>query len=197
MMAAQERAEARNKALEHMFGSLFVPGSDIWDVAQKLEDAMIFVKESEFVGSRTIPGAWTDKSDLDVICLVDQSEAAQVIWDLEENGFKRPNGDMEKEYQTVKSDFLSLKYVGKSLTINILLTSWDDFYTTFIAANKVCVALRLKNRDDRVAVFQTLLYSNLEHKFAEENPLGCEKVEQFVSAIEERQYINNPEANLF
>lgn len=94
------------------------------------------ISEWDYTGSRAIcPEAAKDDADYDVICLV---------------------ADMPEEsvpYQD-RAAFWSIR-IGK---LNLLLTDSEDFFDKFVYATKVAKALKLAKREDRVTLFQVILY---------------------------------------
>jgi hypothetical protein len=44
--------------------------------------------------------------------------------------------------------------------VNLIATSDGDFFRRFLAATQVCIRLNLMNKEDRIALFQAVLYGN-------------------------------------
>lgn len=102
------------------------------------------------VGSRTIEGAWTPQSDYDVLVLSPENICA----DIDALGFRLESGGAH--YDPSQGDFNSWRRGD----VNVILTYDTSFAARFRKANSLCRFLRLKERGDRVAVFQSILYGN-------------------------------------
>ncbi len=102
------------------------------------------------VGSRVTCNPAPTDTDEDYLML--RPNAHAFLW-LEANGFVTTTDD---NYNGIKSDFASYKYGD----VNIIITLDDGFYTAFMAATHVCKRLNLLNKQDRIALFQAVLYRN-------------------------------------
>jgi hypothetical protein len=105
----------------------------------------------QIVGSRTIDGAAQDDSDFDFLVHKSRGEGVSVLPEL---GYDLELGN--EHYEPADGKFNSWRK-GK---VNIIYTNCDQFYQAFQKANALCKALKLLNRDDRVTVFQAILYNN-------------------------------------
>ena len=101
------------------------------------------------VGSRTIYGAARDDSDYDL--LVISKDPIPHLFD--KMGFEI---DAREHYEPSKGGFNS----WRRNELNVILTYSRHFGSAFRNANALCVCLGLTSRDDRVAVFQAILYGN-------------------------------------
>jgi len=103
------------------------------------------------VGSRTIDGAANECSDYDFLVVSSNGSGVSVLPDL---GFVLD--DSAKHYEPASGVFNS----WRKGSVNIIYTNSGRFAKAFQNANALCVHLNLRNRDDRVAVFQSILYDN-------------------------------------
>ena len=103
-------------------------------------------------GSRVIcPGAVSDSSYLDYMFFVMSLKHA--VKTLEELGFAT--------FAYTKDDFESYQFLSlRRGLINVLLTASSDFFEDFKLATRVATKLGLTHKDDRVTLFQAILYGN-------------------------------------
>ena len=110
------------------------------------------IKEWDYTGSREIcPSAAKETSDYDVVCLCD--------------GF--PSGT--EPYDTT-APFCSLKYKLSEGELNLIITNDEKFFEAWRLATLLAKRLRLTWRDDRVAVFQAILYGRCVEQSSESRP---------------------------
>lgn len=104
------------------------------------------------VGSQTIPRAAKPDSDHDYLVLVEEIEPGN----LSEAGFKLDSDDTH--YDPTQGQFNSWRQ-GK---VNLIVTRHRWFARKFLEANELAKRFKLIDRDDRVALFQAILYGNSE-----------------------------------
>lgn len=108
----------------------------------------------EIVGSQTIEGAATADSDIDILVLV----GAYTGMYTASNNLHGLGGENDcKETYDLNSKFESIR-IGK---YNFLLTKDGNFFHKFLCANTLAQKLKLTDRDDRVTLFQYVLYGNV------------------------------------
>ena len=107
-------------------------------------------------GSRvTCKPAPTDTDeDFLVQIAADESAISRVVGLLVGAGFKW-EGDTE-HYQAAANEFMSWRRGD----INLIVTASGDFARRHRAATSVCTRLNLMNKDDRIALFQAVLYGD-------------------------------------
>lgn len=116
-----------------------------------LEHYMSIDKVADFhaSGSTFICSPPPEGSDEDWIVLAfDRSELINTL--IEEHGF-----DVGGEEFDTDNSFVSLR-LG---LINLVVTESEEFYDRFVAATSVAKRLNLLKKDDRIALFQAVLYA--------------------------------------
>lgn len=92
------------------------------------------------VGSRVTCDPPVVDTDRDFLCLVENA-----------NAFIKA-----AETRDGRSDFCSLS----DGEINLIATESKEFYDKFMVATRLATRLNLLNKDDRIALFQAVLYAN-------------------------------------
>ena len=112
----------------------------------------------ELTGSRFICASVYDDKDWDYLLQVKniESEVSALVGYLHEEDFKFDHGE---HYQLgIGSTFLSFR----KDQINFLVSSNADWCNKHRIATKLSKKLKLEKKEDRIAVFQALLYGNVE-----------------------------------
>lgn len=100
----------------------------------------------ERVGSRLIQGAWTEESDWDYLALYTSDAAAY----LEDCGFIQ---DATYEYPADQPQ----RYVSyRKDAFNIIFVPTAEQFKRALLAQKVCEALKLTNKHDRIIVWDAI-----------------------------------------
>lgn len=130
------------------------------------------------VGSKTIPGAATAESDTDILVLVWSKR--RTIKKLKKLGFVRSvnldqpddsSGPLAKfnvarqspygltnMFSPFAQQFISVRNADN---INYIITSSPRFFKKFADANQVARTLLLTRKEDRITLFQYIVYGNL------------------------------------
>lgn len=99
------------------------------------------------VGSRCILFGANRNSDWGF--LVDSSN---MIWELQKNGFSEDSGSAVPD-----SQFTSMSYVGKNRQrVNFICAHSPEFYDEFLSAQILCNEYKVKDKGDRIHVFETI-----------------------------------------
>lgn len=107
-------------------------------------------EQCEPVGSRVVVDPAPADSDEDWLCLVnDQTVYAA----LEATGFAREGGP---KYEG--SEATSLFVSWRREEVNLLTTEDRAFFDRFMAGTRLAVRLKVVDKQDRVALFQAVLY---------------------------------------
>jgi hypothetical protein len=106
------------------------------------------VVKMEYVGSRITCNPAPTDTDEDVLLLTDDLET--LIGDCIEVGFTR-DGDTKASYP---EGFVSLR----NGSMNFIVTDDEEFYKKFMLATHVCKSLNLMEKNNRITVFQAILY---------------------------------------
>ena len=109
------------------------------------------------VGSQTITGAATSESDVDVLCYTWCKWLA--VKRLKKLGYFhtcRPSNIPSPYRSRIATDkFVTMRGPDK---LNLIITSSHKFYKRFSDANRVAQRLVLTNKEDRIILFQYILY---------------------------------------
>lgn len=99
------------------------------------------------VGSRCIPFAADRNSDWDFLV-----EGSNITWELQKNGFSKDSGS-----EVPDSQFTSMSYLGKNRQrVNFICAHSSEFYDEFLSAQILCNAYKVKDKGDRIHVFETI-----------------------------------------
>jgi hypothetical protein len=106
-------------------------------------------------GSKVICNPAPTDTDTDYVAVVDGVEnLSYAVAILIRHGFK---ADMDDHYQ----DLMEYSFISwKRNSDNIILTKNREFYDKHCVATQVCQKLNLLNKQDRIMVFQAVLYGN-------------------------------------
>lgn len=98
-------------------------------------------------------------TDTDYLCYLPKKEAFDhVVAHLWGWGYT-PEGD---EHYQVTNDDTGFTSWRNGENINVILTADKDFYDKHKTATELCRRLNLLKKSDRVLVFQTILYGNVD-----------------------------------
>lgn len=115
------------------------------------------ISEFYFVGSRITCLPAPKDTDIDIICLLPNSHLGPLKEDIELLGFEiggsRPINELSGLYE---SEFISLK-LGD---YNLIITGDRSFFEKFLLATRISTKLNLMKKEDRIALFQAILYGN-------------------------------------
>lgn len=116
-----------------------------------------FAKRHELVGSRvTCDPAPTD-TDQDVLLLIDPEDLHSMVDMMIDEGFELDGSEVDDEFAIdEESAFQSYSYGD----LNLIITGSEKFFGRFMAATSVAKRLNLLRKEDRVALFQAVLYGN-------------------------------------
>ena len=110
------------------------------------------VIEMEYVGSRVTCNPAPTDTDEDILLLVDDLE--EVIVRCTNQGYVGGETYFDSGAITKLPDFCSLRKGD----MNLIVTSNKLFYDKFLLATSVCKKLNLLKKNDRITVFQAILY---------------------------------------
>jgi hypothetical protein len=121
-------------------------------------------RKSQMVGSQTIEGAATAGSDVDWLILVWSKHYA--VRNAAKSGFHL-SSNIHLNLGPYTASMWETKFHPKFVSLvdqdntNLIITSSWKFYHKFAAANDLAVKLKLTDKQDRIALFQYILYGNL------------------------------------
>ena len=111
-------------------------------------------------GSRATCNPAPTDTDIDIIALTsDPTSFAALNEFIVESGYYWDQGKSYVGSDGGASDFQSWKNLGNN--VNLLLTGSHLFYNRHLAATSVCKRLNVLNKQDRIAIFQAVLYANI------------------------------------
>lgn len=110
-----------------------------------------------FVGSRVTCNPPSVGTDLDVLVRVQNLGDAGMHPSLTRAGFEHDGSDISDRHDF---DFDSAFRSYSRGEVNLIITDDEDFHRRFMAASSVAKRLNLLHKEDRVALFQAVLYGN-------------------------------------
>jgi hypothetical protein len=112
----------------------------------------------ELVGSPVTCCPAPEDTDQDVLVLVAKAQLFDCLFALQDAGFSLDGSspdNLAEHLESVES-FSSFKQGD----LNIILTSDEQFFRRFMATTSVAKHLNLLEKEDRIALFQAVLYGN-------------------------------------
>ena len=106
-------------------------------------------------GSRIICNPPPTDTDYDILIRVPETKLGEFTCVAGDAGWKHEGAEHSHKYEECR-DFLSLRKGA----FNLIVTDSEDFYRKFDAATHVAKRLNLLNKQDRIALFQAVLYAN-------------------------------------
>lgn len=129
------------------------------DITQFVDYGFDFVLKSSIVGSKVTCNPPPTDTDLDVLVLIKDTNFWSYIHHLGDQGFQLGGSDVvpaEEEYLKEWDGFQSYKR-GE---INLIITTSEEFFDKFMEATAIAKEKNLLKKEDRVALFQKILYNN-------------------------------------
>lgn len=133
---------------------------------QSLEEMIAFpdeklldmIAEDYPVGSRETCNPAPEDGDYDYLCLVENRESFVVV--AKGLGYTDETFQCSEKYLSVGRRFTSLRK-GE---LNLIATDDESFVQKFRAATSIAKKFNLLKRDDRVALFQAVLYGMIDKR---------------------------------
>lgn len=129
-------------------------------MSYELPDHLAGLVSSIFpVGSRVTCNPAPTDTDADYLVLVSPENAERFLIDLGVGGYEAGGSRVEhnsKELMAGDEAFMSFTH-GE---VNLIVTSSRSFHTRFLAATSVAKRLNVMAKEDRVYLFQAVLYGN-------------------------------------
>lgn len=139
-----------------------------------------FLVKYALVGSRITCNPPPTDTDLDVLLLIKPKEFWNAIECLQDEGFELGGSDLvpaEESFPTEWEGFQSYKKGD----INYIITTSEEFFDKFMLATNIAKELNLLKKEDRIALFQRVLYGVDRYNY---NTLN-ESIEKVRTAIGE------------
>jgi len=124
----------------------------------------------QLVGSRVTCNPPPKDTDQDVLVFIHGGKAEEFVGLMEDAGFVVELGDgyaADALNVGLKGRFQSYRHGN----VNLIVTIDEKFYKRFVAATTVAKRFNLLSKDDRIALFQAVLYGN-ECEDSNEIPFG-------------------------
>ncbi len=118
----------------------------------------VLAKECHPVGSRVTCDPAPMDTDADYLVYMDKACVRPFVAILMAHDYDF-NGSRIEDATNALPDNWRFKSFKRGVC-NIILTASEDFCDRFLAASHVCKRLNLLNKEDRIAVFQAVLYAN-------------------------------------
>lgn len=109
------------------------------------------------VGSRVTCSPIPSDSDEDWLFLSEDIHG--FVHAAEQIGFEA-GGSMIDCYAAGACDFISLKRENEDVTLNLIVTQSSEFKRRFIVATNFAKRMNLLKKEDRISLFQAVLYGN-------------------------------------
>lgn len=110
------------------------------------------------VGSRFTCEPPTTDTDCDILCLIIENNWDEFTQRLSMLGIGVDGSEVASiNHQDPQNEFRSYKFGN----INLICTPSEIFYKKFLAATSVAKHLNLLNKQDRIVLFQAVLYANV------------------------------------
>lgn len=135
-------------------------------MATTIELVIKFATKFSFVGSRVTCNPPPIDTDCDWLVLIDRERETEFMEALSTDQWELGGSLPDEMNETPPSDRFMSFTKGED---NIIMTNSSIFYRRFMAATSVAKRLNLMNKDDRIALFQAVLYANcsLEERLEE------------------------------
>lgn len=141
-----------------------------------IEDIRALVTDIRPVGSRVTCNPPPVDTDIDYLVLVTNDQFDSLLPDLFSQGF-----DIDGSEVCDPADHLSNKDTFQSFShgdLNLIVTQDSEFFRRFLAATEVAKRLNLLVKEDRVALFQAVLYANPDMRQMPSAPWAAAVVEE-------------------
>jgi hypothetical protein len=124
------------------------------DIKKMLDD---YECEVTPCGSRITVNPPPDETDEDYLVLVPDNNQiiSGLVSELDDLGF---HWEGHEHYQDAAGTFMSWRSKDN---VNLIITRDKEFHRRHLAATDICKRLNLKNKSDRIALFQAILYGNI------------------------------------
>lgn len=119
-----------------------------------MSEIMKYMRKCSPVGSRVTCSPPPTDTDEDFLVLVDEIDWEDLVGCLEEKGFEMEGSYAPEVGVTPNEGFLSFR----KGTTNFILTCSEEFFNLFMAATLEAKRLNLMLKEERVALFQKMLY---------------------------------------
>ena len=125
----------------------------------KIEELLRYANRHELVGSRITCNPPPVDTDQDVLVFIDEANADDFVWRMKQTGFNVELGEgyAEDALNSGEEDRFQSYRLGD---VNLIVTVDERFYTLFSAATAMARRANLMQKEERIALFQAVLYGN-------------------------------------
>lgn len=126
---------------------------------QNIKDLLRYANRHELVGSRVTCNPPPVDTDQDVLVFVDSENADYFVSRMRNAGFNVELGEgyAEDALNSGEEDRFQSYRLGD---VNLIVTVDERFYTRFSAATAMAKRANLMKKEERIALFQAVLYGN-------------------------------------
>jgi predicted nucleotidyltransferase len=127
-----------------------------------------YIIQISAVGSQTSvsPPPPIEESDTDILVLVKEDKFEEFQDSVLDDDYDYPIGtDHDYEHAKEWDEEMIFVTFRNFDDVNLIVTTSQKFYNRFVLANQTCKYLNLKGKDDRIAVFQAILYECDPHEY--------------------------------
>lgn len=126
---------------------------------QNIQDLLRYANRHELVGSRITCNPPPEDTDQDVLVFVDSENADYFVSRMKNAGFNVELGEgyAEDALNSGEEDRFQSYRLGD---VNLIVTVDERFYNRFSAATAMAKRANLMQKEERIALFQAVLYGN-------------------------------------
>jgi hypothetical protein len=126
---------------------------------QNIQDLLRYANRHELVGSRVTCNPPPVDTDQDVLVFIDSENADYFVSKMKNAGFNVELGEgyAEDALNSGEEDRFQSYRLGD---VNLIVTVDERFYTRFSAATSMAKRANLMQKEERIALFQAVLYGN-------------------------------------
>lgn len=142
-------------------------------LSKDIQELLTNARKWELVGSRVTCNPPPTDTDQDVLVFVDEERASQFVFEMENIGFSVELGEgyAADALNSGESDrFQSYRLDD----VNLIVTVDDMFYDRFAYATEIAKRSNLMQKEERVKLFQAILYGNMPQNAEDEEPTASQ-----------------------
>ena len=127
-----------------------------------LKDVLAMTASNHSTGSNYICNPPVTNTDIDFLLLIGEDiDESELLDFLEDNDFEQGGSRPVDDWSLTDFNFVSYKRGN----LNFIITADKVFYDKFVYATKIAKLLNLVDKDQRVKLFQAVLYDNFTENF--------------------------------
>jgi hypothetical protein len=126
---------------------------------EALAGIYVWCAKFEHVGSRVTCNPPPADTDEDILCLINPDNYGRFLAAIKHYDWQRGGSDIPVDANTVPVEDRFVPY--RLDDINLITTTSPTFYKRFMAATHCAKRFNLLSKDDRIALFQAVLYGKV------------------------------------